>query len=153
LVLVCENGFEKAYSSMGYELPPVGFNAIEHATNKVLRANQFEELVLAQFMATYEDFWGVQSNGGSRYTTEQMQQILNAMPMLTAIDILTDAGAFRSYLIRAYPDKLPEKYRVAAWDYTDGESGIVLTQLRPEWQPPVVEVPADEPAVPESVDE
>ena len=119
---------------MPYDLPNAGFNATEHATNKILRANQFEELVIQQFIAAYEDFWGLEPSGGSRYTTAQMQAILDAMPMITAVDILTDAAAFKTYINSAYTGKLPTKYHESAWDYTVNQNGITLTQLRSVWQ-------------------
>lgn len=119
---------------MPYDLPNAGFNAVEHATNKILRANQFEELVIQQFIAAYEDFWGLLPEGGSRYTTQQMQSILDSMPIVTAIDILTDAAAFKVYITTAHPGALPDKYHESAWDYTATQSGITLTQLRPAWQ-------------------
>lgn len=119
---------------MPYDLPTSSFDAVEHARNKILRANQFQELVVSQFVATYEDFWGLRPEGGSRYTTQEMQSILDAMPMATAIDILTDAAGFKNYVNTAYPGQLPAKYHESAWDYTVGQTGITLTQLRPEWQ-------------------
>jgi len=119
---------------MPYDLPELTFDAVEHARNKILRANQFQELVIQQFVAAYEDFWGVNPNGGSRYTTEQMQSILDAMPMATALDILTDASEFKTYLNTAYPGQLAAKYHESAWAYTASQSGITLTELRPAWQ-------------------
>jgi hypothetical protein len=89
--------------------------------------------VISQYIAAYEDFWGVSSDGGSRYTTEQMQSILDSMPMLTALDILTDALGFKTYLETAYPRQLPEKYHESAWAYTADQNGITLTELRPAW--------------------
>jgi hypothetical protein len=118
---------------MPYELPAPDFDALEHARNKILRANQFQELVIGQFIAAYEDFWGVDPNGGSRYTVEQMQAVLDDMPMATAMDILTDALGFKTYLETAYPGQLPEKYHESAWAYTADQNGITLTELRPAW--------------------
>lgn len=122
-----------------YTLPNEQFNALEHAKNAVLRANQFAELVVQQFIMTYEDFWGLYPEGGSRYTAEQMQAKLVAMPMATAVDILNDAAAFKTFISQAYPDTLPEKYHESAWGYVLDQQGLRVTSLRPAWEPPVSE--------------
>lgn len=119
---------------MPYEIPSASFNAVEHATDKILRANQFQELVIQQFKSAYEDFWGVDPiNGGSRYTTQQMQAILDAMPMQNAVDILTDAAEFNTYVNAAYPGQLEARYHESAWNYIIGQNGITLTTLKAEW--------------------
>lgn len=123
---------------MQYDLPDASFHALEHARNKIIRANQFQELVIQQFVNAYEDFWGVSAvHGGSRYTTQQMQQVLDAMPQATAIDILTDAAAFKEYINAAYPGALDARYHESAWAYTVGQNGITLTNLREVWSVPV----------------
>lgn len=118
-----------------YTLPDEQFNAREHAKNAVLRANQFAELVVQQFIMTYEDFWGLYPDGGSRYTAEQMQAKLEAMPMATAVDILNDAAAFKTFIAQAYPDTLPAKYQESAWNFTVDSQGLHITSLRPAWEP------------------
>ena len=122
---------------MPYEIPTPVFDAVEHATNRVLRANQFEVLVLEQFREMYHDFWGVSDPpNGSRYTAEQMQAVLDAMPQSTAIDMMTDAAQFFGFVSLAYPGAMPEQYGTAAFDYTfDGQS-ITLTALKPIWEEP-----------------
>jgi len=120
---------------MSYPEPVKTFDAVEHARNKVLRANQFQELVIQQFKNAYEDFWGLNPDGGSRYTAEEMQAILDVMPQTTAIDILGDSSRFVDYISAAYPNQLDEKYQEAAWEFTIGTNGIVITELRPEWMP------------------
>jgi len=67
-------------SDGGYPVPDEQFNAPERARNKIMRANQFQELVLEQWIATYLDFYGLLESGGSRYTTQEMQLIIDAMP-------------------------------------------------------------------------
>lgn len=136
---------------MPFELPQESFNALEHAKNKLIRANQFENMIKEQFIASYEDFWGVSGKsgvvdgenvfigGGSRYTVEQMQAILDIMPQAIAIDVLTDAAAFVQYLNTAYPDVLPERYHTTAFDYTIGVSGITLTNINSFWAQPTEE--------------
>jgi hypothetical protein len=120
---------------MTYPTPTKGFDAIEHAVNKVLRANQFQDLVVQQYKNTYEDFWGLNPEGGSRYSVEEMQAVLDAMPQVTAIDMLQDANAFVVYVTQAYPGKLEDKYHATAWEYTTGEAGIVVSGLREAWLP------------------
>jgi hypothetical protein len=125
---------------IGYPLPPQGFDALDHARNKVLRANQLQELILQQYRATYEDFWGVTSPPtGSRYTTEQMQQIINTIPQSTALDMMADSRAFGAFIEQAYPGVLPGAYRDSAFEMTihNGDT-IVVGQLRAEWQTPIV---------------
>ncbi len=124
---------------MPYETPIEQFNAVEHARNAVVRANQFSELVVQQFIAAYEDFWGLYPEGGSRYTAEQMQAKLDAMPMTTAVDILQDAAAFKTFIAQAYPGALPEKYHESAWGYVLDQQGLHVTSLRPAWEPPAPE--------------
>jgi hypothetical protein len=124
---------------MAYEVPTQTFDAIEHAKNKVLRANQLQEMILNQFKESYHDFWGVSSPPtGSRYTTEEMQAIIDVMPA-TVVDILTDAAQFYGYIAGAYPDSIESKYSTAAFDYNIGQTGIILSSLKPEWLAPVEE--------------
>ena len=135
---------------MPFEVPTATFNALEHATNKVLRANQLEKTVLQQLTSAYEDFWGVSgaeqivngvtvfTSAGSRYTVEQMQAILDTLGA-TAIQIMTAAGGLVQFIDAAYPGVLPDRYKDAAFDYTTGPGGITLTQLADAWAVPVQE--------------
>lgn len=136
---------------MPFEVPEQSFNAKEHARNKLLRANQLEQIILQQFVAAYEDFWGVsgsdqttEANGeqvtafvgaGSVYTVEQMQLVLDAMPQATAIDVLTDAAQLVGFIDLAYPGVLADRYKTAAFTYTIGQAGITLTGLAAAWTP------------------
>lgn len=141
---------------MPFEVPTSTFNAQEHATNKVLRANQLEQTILQQFKASYEDFWGVSGSdttkevdgeqvttfagGGSRYSAEEMQSILNVLGG-TAIQIMTSAAGLVQFIDAAYPGVLQDRYRSAAFDYTVGQNGIALTGLSDAWAvPPAPEV-------------
>jgi len=137
---------------MPFEVPEQSFNANEHARNKLLRANQLEQIILQQFVAAYEDFWGVSGSdqttevegqpvtqfvgAGSVYTVEQMQSVLDATPQATAIDVLTDAAQLVGFIDLAYPGVLADRYKTAAFTYTIGQSGITLTGLQPAWTPP-----------------
>jgi hypothetical protein len=138
---------------MPFEVPTESFNSTEHATNKVLRANQLEALILQQFKASFEDFWGVSGSdktetvdgeevttfvgGGSRYSVEEMQSILNTLGA-TAIQIMTAAAGLVQFIDAAYPGVLQDRYKTAAFEYTIGPSGITLTKLSDAWAVPVV---------------
>jgi len=119
----------------GYPVPDEQFNPSEHARNKILRANQFQELVLSQWTATYLDFYGLAESGGSRYTTAQMQQIIDAMPAATARDIMHDSAAFVGFVNTAAPGAIADKYQSPAFAMTDDGQQITVGDLRPEWQP------------------
>lgn len=137
---------------MPFEIPKESFDAPEHARNKLLRANQLEQVILTQFIMAYEDFWGVTGadqtkevdgekvttfvGGGSRYTVEEMQSVLNAMPMSTAIDVLTDAAQLVGFIEQAYPEVLAVRYKSAAFEYELTQSGITLTRLSSVWEKP-----------------
>jgi len=124
---------------MPYNLPEVQFDAVGEARKKIEQANGFQLHVVSQFIATYEEFWGLNPGGandpgGSRYSTMEMQAILDAMPMATAIDILQDASEFKTFVNSAYPGQLPAKYHESAWDYVVGQDGITLTALKDVWK-------------------
>ena len=126
---------------MAYEIPVKTFDAVEHAKNKALRANQLQEMILTQFKESYHDFWGVSSPPtGSRYTVSEMQAVLDVMPA-TVIDILTDAAQFYAYITGAYPDSIESKYSTAAFDYNIGQNGLIISGLKEEWATPVEVVP------------
>lgn len=124
---------------MPYPIPEDQFDAIEHARNKVVRANQLQELILQQYTSTYQDFWGVSDPPtGSRYTTEQMQQVINAIPQSVAIDMLQDSRAFADFVQSAYPGLLDAKYSQSAFAYTlHNGNTIVIGELLPAWQAPI----------------
>ena len=125
---------------MAYEVPTQTFDAVEHAKNKVLRANQLQEMILTQFKESFHDFWGVSNPPtGSRYTVSEMQAIIDVMPA-TVVDILTDAAQFYGYIAGAYPDAIESKYSTAAFDYTIGENGLTVSGLKSDWATPVEEV-------------
>jgi len=122
-------------ASGGYPVPGEEFNPVEHARNKIIRANQFQELVLDQWIATYRDFYGLFPDGGSRYTTAQMQAIVDAMPAATARDIMGDSPAFVAFVNQAAPGAIADKYQSPAFAMTDDGQTITVGDLRPEWQP------------------
>ena len=137
---------------MPFEVPSPVFDPHVHASNKILRANQLEQLILQQFISSYEAFWGVSGSdvttevdgelvtafvgGGSIYSVEEIQSVIDAMPMSTAIDILTDAAQLVGFIDAAYPGVLPDRYKHAAFEYTIGPSGITFTNLNSVWSVP-----------------
>jgi hypothetical protein len=137
---------------MPFEVPPSVFDPHAHATNKITRANQLEQLILQQFISSYEAFWGVSGSdvttevdgepvttfvgAGSIYTVAEIQSVIDAMPMSTAIDILTDAAQLVGFIDSAYPGVLADRYKHAAFEYTIGQSGITFTNLAATWSVP-----------------
>ena len=122
-------------SGGGYPVPGEEFIASEHARNKIIRANQFQQLVLSQWIDTYLDFYGLLPDGGSRYTTAQMQAIIDAMPAATARDIMGDSAAFVAFVNQAAPGAIADKYQSPAFMMSDDGQQITVGDLRPEWQP------------------
>jgi len=122
-------------SDGGYPVPGEEFIASEHARNKIIRANQFQQLVLSQWIDTYLDFYGLLPDGGSRYTTAQMQAIIDAMPAATARDIMGDSAAFVAFVNQAAPGAIADKYQSPAFAMSDDGQQITVGDLRPEWQP------------------
>ena len=106
--------------------------AAEFAKNIVIRANQAEENVGREYIATYQHTWGVsQPGGGSIHTQQQMQDIVNAMPQATALLLLQMGQRF----VATYGGGLPEEYRQPAWAYTiHNQNTIVIGDLLPVWQ-------------------
>jgi len=124
---------------MPLPVPPVPDNTAEvFAANKILRYNQAEEQIIAAYVGTYEDFWGVQwPPKGSRHTTAEMQQIINAMPQTTALAIIQSAEKF----VQTYGDGLDIQYHTPAFAVTiHNGSTIVVGDLKAIWQEPVSEV-------------
>ena len=122
-------------SSGGYPVPDEQFNAAEHARNKILLANQFQQFVLSKWIAVYLDFYGLLPDGGSRYTTAQMQACIDAMPAETARDIMSDSAAFVAFVNTAAPGAIADKYQSPAFAMSDDGQQITVGDLRPEWQP------------------
>ena len=118
---------------MPLPVPPVPDNTAEvFAANKILRYNQAEEQIIAAYVGTYEDFWGVQTPPkGSRHTTAEMQQIINAMPQTTALAIIQSAEKF----VQTYGNGLAMQYHTPAFVVTiHNGSTIVVGDLKAAWQ-------------------
>ena len=129
-------------TSIGYPVPEETFDARQWARNKVLRANQLQETILDQYRATFEDFWGVQwPPKGSRHTTAEMQQIINAIPQSVALDMLQDSQALREFINAAYPGALSTQYQSTAFVVTiHNGNTIVIGELKDTWKAPPSEV-------------
>lgn len=138
---------------MPYPMPERGFDALTHAANKVARANQLQELILRQYIDAYEDFWGVTSPpAGSRYTAEQMQAVLDAMPHAVALDLLSDSRGFATFITASYPEALPDRYSDSAFALTFSSGRITVGELKPIWRAPAPDVEAlsEDPVVTEA---
>jgi hypothetical protein len=122
-------------TSGGYPVPDEQFIASEHARNKIIRANQFQQSVLSQWIATYLDFYGLAESGGSRYTTQEMQAIIDVMPASLARDIMRDSAEFVAFVNKAAPGEIADKYQSPAFAMSDDGQTITVGDLRPEWQP------------------
>jgi len=118
-----------------YPVPDEQFIASEHARNKIIRANQFQQSVLSQWIATYLDFYGLAESGGSRYTTQEMQAIIDVMPASLARDIMRDSAEFVAFVNKAAPGEIADKYQSPAFAMSDDGQTITVGDLRPEWQP------------------
>jgi hypothetical protein len=145
------------------EIPQQTNLSTEYARNKLLRVKQSETLLINDFKAAYEDFWGVSGamqdvtdpeteevttvfvGGGSRHTAGELNEIFSSMEALlpgSVMDVLTDAGAFRDYVNSAYPGALPERYYQPAWNLVNTNGVISVTTLKPLWDvPPEPEQP------------
>ena len=121
-------------SENGYPLPAESFSPIEHARNKIIRANQTQEGIIQQWQSAYEDFYGRNPGGGSRYTSQQMQQILAAMPFDVCRDIMSDSAAFVAFVESAKPGALEDKYKTPAFALTDDGTTITVGDLKSAWQ-------------------
>jgi|688.fasta_scaffold231988_3 hypothetical protein len=119
---------------MPFQVPEAQFDAGLHARRSLLTANRLEQVILQLFIEAYHDFWGVSNpSNGSIYTTEQIQLKIESMSMATAIQVLTAAAGLVAYINMAYPETLNEKYYTSAFDYTIGESGLVMGGLKEVW--------------------
>ena len=111
--------------------------AAEYAANIIIRANQAEENVIAEFIAAYRQTWGVDKlGGGSIHTRQQMQDIIDAIPRTTLLLLL---GMGRQF-VATYGMDLPVEYHTAAWSYEiRPHTTIFIGELRPVWQSASIE--------------
>lgn len=130
---------------MPFEIPSAAFDANEHARNKAIRANQLEASILQQYKDSFEDFWGVSGGDvttesgtefvsyGSRYTTEEMQSVIDILGT-AVIQILTAAAGLTQFIDAAYPGVLPDRYKKAAFNYSIGQNGLSIGELNEFWK-------------------
>jgi hypothetical protein len=138
---------------MPFEVPTrPTFDATLWAENKVLKLNQREVEVFRNFINDYESFWEVSGadgtkvvdgvsvttfvGGGSRHTVEEMQAILDAIGTAGFVAVATASSKMIAY-IEDNGGTVPDRYKTAAFEYTIGPSGIVLTKLADAWAVPV----------------
>ncbi len=139
---------------MPFEVPTrPTFDADLWAQNKVLKLNQREVSVFGEFIGDYQSFWEVSGadktetidgvevttfvGGGSRHTVEEMQSILDAIGTAGFVAVATASSKMIAY-IEDNGGTVPDRYKTAAFEYTIGPSGIVLTKLADAWAVPVV---------------
>lgn len=122
-------------STAGYPVPDQAFNALEHARNRILKANQTQEGMIQLWKNAYLDFYWLNPNGGSQYTTAQMQAVINDMPASTCRDIMADSAKFVEFVDSAKPGALEEKWKSPAFEMTDDGITITVGELKPAWQP------------------
>lgn len=128
--------------STGYPVPPVTFDAGEHARNKLDRANQGRSAILQQYVSMFCDFWGVSEVGrGSRHTRAEMQQIVDRMTHAVFLRVLSDSVALRSLINNVAPGSISPEHSEAAFTLTITAGVVVVGPLRSVWQIPAE--PAD----------
>lgn len=117
---------------MRYDVLSTDFDAAEHARNKLIRCNQLEQSIVDSFVAVYEDFWGV-SVVGPRYTSGQMQQIIDTIPAQVLTDILNGAAALLDFIATNYSRGLDVKYQSPAFNLSVSEGRLVVGTLKDTW--------------------
>lgn len=136
---------------MSFELPTEKFNAIQHARDSVIRANQAQEEIFRQIIEPYETIWGVsgemqditdeegnvtsewQSNG-SIYSVDQMTEKLNEIGAANLVAMATQHAAMVQTIEALVPGTIHARYHAAAWDYTVDENGVfTATGLKEAW--------------------
>jgi hypothetical protein len=138
---------------MPFEVPTrPTFDADLWAQNKVLKLNQREVSVFGEFIGDYQSFWEVSGadktetvdgvevttfvGGGSRHTVEEMQAIIDAIGTAGFVAVATASSKMIAY-IEDNGGTVPDRYKTAAFEYTIGPSGIMLTKLADAWAVPV----------------
>lgn len=124
--------------STGYPIPQEIFNSQEHARNKVLRANQTQISIVKTWQDSYEDFYGIDSTG-SRYTSQQMQEIIDAISHPVFFQIANNSRAFVLFVDQIDPNFLEDKYKTPAFELTYTDTTVTVGELKPEWIPPIEE--------------
>lgn len=111
-------------------------NHQEFATNKCLRINSCIEDIYRNWINSYEDFYGIQGENGSRHSSEELQSILRLIPFTDLVKILKNSSAFIKLIDEIAPGELPEKYRTPAFEISFSASGVNVGPLKDAWLPP-----------------
>ena len=120
--------------STGYPVPQEIFNSQEHARNKVLRANQTQVSIVKMWQDSYEDFYGIDPTG-SRYTPQQMQEIIDAISHPIFFQIANNSRAFVLFVDQIDPNFLEDKYKTPAFELNYVDDTVFVGELKPEWLP------------------
>ena len=134
-----------------YTVPEQSVDARESARNRITRANQFHELLIAQYRSAYESYWQTPRTHEDRaLTMAQMQSVID-QAQSTMIDVLTRSAKFVAFVADAYPESLlssgtegqegfveadfPARYHSAPYNYEITARGTInLLSLKPEWE-------------------
>jgi len=133
-----------------FEKPSVEFPAKEFARNKILRAEQSVLAYLQEFKAAYHDFWGLTGlESGSRHSPEELQSIIDQIPIPTFMQITGLAsgmfGAMRTAAKQLGSEEmLPEAYGEAAFDVQFDGQRLVVGPLKKAWVKPPEERPTEQ---------
>jgi hypothetical protein len=105
----------------------------EQASYKAFRANQTQDTIIQQWKSAYQEFYGLQPDGGSRYAPQQMQQLIAAMPVSTCRLIMSVSAAFVAFVDSAKPGALEDKWKSPAFEMTDDGITIEVGELKAAW--------------------
>ena len=111
-------------------------NHQDFANNKCLRINSCIEDIYRNWINSYEDFYGIQGENGSRHSSEELQTILRLIPTHDLIKILKNSSAFIKLIDEIAPGELPDKYRTPAFEISFSASGVNVGPLKDAWLPP-----------------
>lgn len=115
-------------------------NHQEFANNKCLRVNSCIEDIYRNWINSYEDFYGIQGENGSRHSSEELQTILRLIATPDLIKILKNSSAFIKLIDEIAPGELPDKYRTPAFEISFSASGVTVGPLKDAWLPPESQV-------------
>lgn len=111
-------------------------NYQEFANNKCLRINSCIEDIYRNWINSYEDFYGIQGEYGSRHSSEELQTILRLIPIADLLKILRNSSEFINLIDGIAPGELPDKYRTPAFEISFSASGVTVGPLKDAWLPP-----------------
>jgi hypothetical protein len=109
-------------------------NYEEFAKNKCLTINSCIDSIYRNWVNSYEEFYGINPNGGSRHSSEEFERILRFIPVASLVKILRNSSSFIELIDTIAPGELPNKYRSPAFEVSFSSSGVVVGPLKPGWQ-------------------